>query len=184
MIDKLNVIKYIENRLKLIQRKHNFNPNSGKKQIKNLPELEDDFLIFQEYIKLIKKCKLNIHIKYDPLGLDKKSISKIKNRKTQVYFARHSNDPTIWKIGLSIAPNKRVKNIQVGNPEHFQTIYTIDGNLKLKNAIKYYTSKYHLDGGTEWRRLDENVIKTIIQKIKESGTNFLYKSKLDLNINS
>ena len=174
----MDIENFIIKRLKLIQKKHNFNPNIGIKQINNQPDLIIDFSIFKEYLNIIKKLDLNIDINslHKPFGLNKKTLTKTKEN--QVYFARLESNSSIWKIGYSQAPYKRGKVLQTSNHESITIKYTIPGSRELEQLILKYTIKYKTNGGTEWRSLDNKQIKLIISTIKNCGQNFLSESTL------
>ena len=70
------VENYIQNRLKVIQKKHNFDPNDGVEQIVNCPDKLVDYKIFSELIKLVKDCSLSVEVPYDPCGLSSSSMVK------------------------------------------------------------------------------------------------------------
>lgn len=170
--------KFIENRLKQIQKRNNFNPSFGKIQIKNSPNKLNDYVIFKEYLNLIKKCNLDIDINFDELSLNKNKTIKVAKESSYVYFARSIDNNRIWKIGKSITPYKRGQAIQTSNHEYIKVIYQIPGDYKLENLIKKYTSNFKTDGGTEWRNLDKSEIELIVKRIKANDIDFLTGPKL------
>lgn len=167
---------FITKRLKVIQKKHNFNPNYGKKQIANKPELLIDYTVFAEYLKLIESLNLNIEIPYNPFNINKKT--KLKSDKSYVYFARLMSNSSIWKIGFSKAPYKRGKTLQTANHESIKIIYQIPGARDLEQQILKFTIKFETNGGSEWRTLDIKQIKHIISTIKTKGVDALLKTSI------
>jgi hypothetical protein len=175
----MNINEFIFKRLKDIQKRNNFNHKIGKIQIQNQPNKYDDYIIFAEYINLIKELKLEleINIPYDPLGLELKNIKLLPN-KEYVYFAKLKSDSSIWKIGYSMYPYKRGQALQTGNHESITVMYLLDGGFDLEQLILRYTFNFKTTGGSEWRKLDNKQIKLMISRIKSEGTSFLNESLL------
>jgi len=172
----MTIEEFILIKLKLIQKKHNFNPLVGIKQLNNNQDLIADFSIFAEYIRLIKKLKLNVEIPYKPFEI--KSKVKVEENKIYVYFARLESNFSMWKIGHSKVPYKRGKALQTSNHESLNVIHVIPGSFELEQQILKYTIKYKTNGGSEWRSLDNEQVKLIVSTIRTSGPEFLSLSEL------
>ena len=74
-----------------------------------------------------------------------------------VYLIEEGNpypDASYFKIGFSVNPNERLRNLQTGNPRKLTLVYFqrvrdhVACEGRLKNALRNYEST--LGGGTEW----------------------------------
>jgi hypothetical protein len=65
-----------------------------------------------------------------------------------IYFIKAKN--TV-KIGYSANPEKRIKELQTGNPEKLELLLTIPGNRETEAAFHTYFDRARLEG--EWFRL-------------------------------
>ena len=167
------VEKYIQNSLKVIQKKHNFDPNDGVGQIVNCPDKLVDYKIFSELIKLVKDCGLSVEIPYDPCGLSSSSMIKIEKPQEYVYFARLFSNHSIWKVGYSISPYKRGDQLKTGNHEKLHIVYVIPGDIHLESKIKRLTIHRQTDSKNEWRNLDNEEVKLIVSQLKKNCFDYL-----------
>ena len=125
-------------------------------------------------INKINIDKINIDkINIDKINIDKINIDKInidnKNvQKNFVYIIRHGNQ-RIYKIGISDKPEKRVKQLQTGNPYPLKIIFqtSIISSIhcrKVESVIhKYLKEKGHWIRG-EWFRIEDNDLVFMIAK--------------------
>ena len=85
-----------------------------------------------------------------------------------VYIIRHGNQ-RIYKIGISDKPEKRVKQLQTGNPYPLKIIFqtSIISSIhcrKVESVIhKYLKEKGHWIRG-EWFRIEDNDLVFMIAK--------------------
>ncbi len=175
---KAELRKHLEHRILLLQRKHNFDINSGLNQVGNSRELARDFGAFQELIKLAEKFKLDVIIPHDPNGLTPESnLTTRKTRPTFVYFCREIPDLTVWKIGYSIAPFVRNDALQNGNSRPIEMHLQIPGGRDLEQLIhshlRNFKTRHRSKKRGEWFRVSEKTIRSIIKRIQEEGTSFL-----------
>ena len=99
----------------------------------------------------------------DKINIDNKNI-----KNNFVYIIRHGNQ-RIYKIGISDKPEKRVKQLQTGNPYPLKIIFqtSIISSIhcrKVESVIhKYLKEKGHWMRG-EWFRIEDNDIVFMIAK--------------------
>ena len=99
----------------------------------------------------------------DKINIDNKNIQN-----NFVYIIRHGNQ-RIYKIGISDKPEKRVKQLQTGNPYPLKIIFqtSIISSIhcrKVESVIhKYLKEKGHWMRG-EWFRIEDNDIVFMIAK--------------------
>jgi hypothetical protein len=156
-------LKYLQKMVDYLQDKYNFNPEKGAVQVKNLPsEVQRAFGQFDLIKKLIIKFKLDINLSHTKgVVVD----VTIKKKNPQVYFIRSTNDPTVWKIGRSIAPENRKKQLQTGNPQRTVQIYNVLGDYALESKLKIYLDKYKISG--EWFRLSTQFVDVLVSYLKK-----------------
>lgn len=157
-----------------LQKKHNFNPSGGIKQVKGSPdEVVRDFGAFQTLLKLAKKLSITLDVPYDPVAIGE-FRTHVAQRERKVYFAQASNSNR-WKIGCSIHPHTRVKEVQVGNDLDLMIRFDVSGGFKVERAIHKYLARYKVR--SEWFEMDHSVIVTLIQRINSEGYEFLTKKE-------
>jgi len=86
------------------------------------------------------------------------------------------------KIGISLNPNKRIKQLQTGNSHELSLIYTIQTEYYIKLELILHRHYKHLNIINEWFDLtitELNEIESIIQKYIIS-----LKSLSEFDINS
>lgn len=168
----LNFEKFILNRLNKIQKRNNFDPKIGLKQVKNFPDRIKDFIIFKEYLSLIQKLNLCVEVPFDPVGLNSKLKIKL-SQPVYVYFA-WIQEHGLWKIGSSINVDKRIKQLQTGCPSTIRDMYRVQSSRSMENIIKKLTLKHKIVfHSSEWRKLDKLHIKLIVDVISETEVNTL-----------
>ena len=113
-----------------------------------------------EFKKYIKPKKTIIKHRSNP---------KIKNKKVEysafVYIIK-ATGTTFYKIGVSVNPLKRAKDLQTANPYKLIVINKWRFQFKsdafsVEKEIHIYLKKHKCLGGKEWFRNDNNVINKI-----------------------
>ena len=179
MADPLHT--YVARRLKAIQRRRNFHPEWGVKQLEGAsdPRVHRDFGEFSALLDIARRICLDVP--YDPAGLDPLSHSRSPGAKPSVYFGRLNGSDTC-KIGYSKSPERRRRSLQTGNQDRISMRYTIpEAGREVEQALLEYTRRYESRGrgGTEWRDgLTLQDIRTIIRRIKTEGPGFLKGPRL------
>lgn len=171
----------VKRQLRAIQKKRNFNPHWGAKQLQGCadPAVHRDYGAFKVLVGLAKVCSVTV-----PYGdSDTAPDPPVEAGPSYVYFGRLENTST-WKIGFSKEPLQRRKSLQTGNQERIDVYYRIPGGFDLEQAVLRYTANYKTRGrgGTEWRDgLTVGVIKRIIRRVKTEGPGFLEGPRLQRN---
>lgn len=130
---------------------------------------------FKELCNIIKTLNLDIKIPYDPSGLlPSQRLHKLKTRKVYIYFSRKINT-NIWKIGSSIHPTQRINNIQTGNDNTLELIYTVEAPRIVERNLKKYLRKFKTRDKNdpikgEWYALTYKFVTEIVQQIKSGET--------------
>jgi hypothetical protein len=151
----------IERRLREIQRKHNFNPKLGKKQIRNRPDQQYDY---GRFVSLREMSELlDIPIPYDPSGSGQAKRYVFSASQRYVYFINQVGT-SIWKIGSSFNPYARLNMIRVGNPHPLHLKYRVLGGLREEKTVQLALDEYHMRG--EWFDVDEEVIKAVVKELE------------------
>lgn len=159
-----DILVFIEKQLFLLQQKYNFNPDLGKKQIRNHAELQCAYGRF-EVLKEIAN-HMGIGIPYDPSGSGHAHVVG-GVAMCYVYFI-HEVGSTIWKIGSSTNPHARLMQIRVGNPHDLHIKYLAPGGLKEEKTVQSVLKKYHIRG--EWYDIDnEDIVKKFVKDLEEHG---------------
>lgn len=174
-------IEYVQQRLRTIQERHNFNPEIGVEQARAHPALIPAFARFDELRQLVERLELDVPILYDPAGLDPVSRQHAREATpTFVYFARagHTNQ---WKIGYSASPPRRRSQLQTGNALTLHTRFILPGGYQLEQILLRYLSRYKVRGRSkEWHYLDISAIRTLIRLIRTQGPYFMINARLKL----
>jgi hypothetical protein len=79
-----------------------------------------------------------------------------------IYFIQSGKDGAI-KIGFSIDPVSRMRDLQVAHPETLRLIFAIDGNHELEAALHVHFTEKRIRG--EWFDLDSDDLNSVITKI-------------------
>ena len=86
---------------------------------------------------------------------------------TQDYVYIIANDKDYIKVGISKDPNKRVKQLQTGNPNKLKLLFTEefeckrDHLLKIEKLIHKSLSPYKEDCMGEWFKIDMSKLQEI-----------------------
>ena len=90
--------------------------------------------------------------------IDKNAKKKLSKSKGYVYFIQGQCGGAI-KIGFSVNPSKRLKELQTGYPDTLKILLMIPGDEGTEHALHYQLEGAKLKG--EWFRPDECVIERI-----------------------
>jgi len=170
---KQTTTTYVQQRLNSTQKKRNFNPQQGAKQIAGIQDhsIQKDFGRFDELCKLAKALKLDVNVQFN-----NKSVP-VEEKETVVYFANESGTFN-WKVGFSTTPKNRTKALQTGNSHDLNAVYTIPGDKILEGNFHKYLWHYNIKGRSqEWFVLNNKIIKALLKRYEEDKT-FLIKSNL------
>lgn len=153
-----------------LQRARDFNPTWGARQVYGCPdpEMQRDYGAFVELLRLAKSFSVELDLSDSPCISEKKALS-------HVYFARLENT-SVWKIGVSREPLRRMRSLQTGNQDRLRVRYRIPGERALEQAILQYTVHYRCRGrgGKEWRSgLTREDVRRIIRRVETEGPDFL-----------
>lgn len=98
-----------------------------------------------------------INYEYTKAKKNKKSKSRKRSKlKSYVYFIKADNTGLV-KIGKSVNPKNRLKELQTGSANKLNIIKTIDGGVYLEQAIHAYFA--HLRKHGEWFKPDTEMRK-------------------------
>lgn len=95
------------------------------------------------------------------------SLNDILNHSGKVYFIQAGDNGAI-KIGYTDNVNKRLKQIQTGNPYKLNLLKVINGNYETERTIHKLFSKDRLEG--EWFTPTKELLKFIDIGIKDNET--------------
>lgn len=84
----------------------------------------------------------------------------------QVYFIFQEGNDRICKIGKSIDAEKRVIQLQTGNPNKLELYETLDGYTELENELHKRFNDKRIDG-TEWFNLSKDEVDSLIEEYNE-----------------
>lgn len=160
---------YVLSRLSSIQKRFNFNPAVGRKQVRGASaERALAYGQFSELLNLARKFNWG-DVPYDPTGHI--GTTKPADNKDFVYFARLANTQ-IYKIGHSKTPYKRVASVQLGNDCRLIVVAVIDGGRELERKIhkllrRYKTRDAHKTGKGEWFELSQETFEGVIKQCQE-----------------
>lgn len=159
---------YINKRLKSIQSRWNFNPNSNSLQVKDDTASCKDYGEFKCLLNIVDKFKLEVSIPYDPSGLNpKEHLHKRKQAKRYIYLAQVEGT-NVWKIGCSKTPFNRVSNLQIGHDKHLILKYKFEGSFDLESKIKRKFKKFKTRDKNknygEWFNLSETEALDIMKE--------------------
>ena len=85
----------------------------------------------------------------------------------QVYFIFQEGNDKICKIGKSIDAEKRVIQLQTGNPNKLELYEVLDGYTELENELHKRFSEQRIDG-TEWFNLSKDEVDSLIEEYNET----------------
>jgi hypothetical protein len=164
---------YISRRLKDIQKKHNFNPHIGVKQIAKREDLKEPYYRFRELVDLIQKLNLSVPIPCDPIGFcPGKSVAAQKPQKLYLFRKYDGSYPTdIYKLGYSTNTHKRLEQVQGGNDGTLHVVLDIPGGRKLERYLKIRLREYKtrdvksIQKG-EFFRLPPAVMRPLLKELK------------------
>lgn len=180
--DTTKIQSHLEKRLKAIQGRHNFNPRVGSRQVREHPELRQEFGAFQELLKLLEVLDLDIAIPYDPAGLDIRKTTKVEAKPVYVYFMREQGDP-IWKIGYSSNLYQRKGGVQTGNSNYVGIVHKIackdveEARSREKQLHRYFeklkTRHHNSSVKGEWYRIRPSEVTATVKRLKTEGWDWL-----------
>lgn len=101
-------------------------------------------------IKKRRTKRISIDDLYERQKRNKPKIKK-KPEFGFVYFIGNL-DKNICKIGFSYSPNKRLKELQTGNPFPLVVFKTVKGDLKMEKTFHLIYRQYRTSG--EWFRIE------------------------------
>jgi hypothetical protein len=183
------VTEYLVRRLTDIQKRHNFDPEAGAAQVKELsPATIRDFGAFQELRHMAEMLGVEVKIPYDPFGLKpEENHVPLESRPTYVYFTRLVTEPDVWKIGFSANPHEREGSIQTHNAGHVDLAFSIpcpgrsearELERRLHRHFRKAKTRNRNDSlKGEWFRLPLSEVKDTIQRIKQEGAEWLPRVK-------
>jgi hypothetical protein len=173
-----HLVTHVQNRLKDIQARHNFNPDAGHNQVRALPELARAYGQFEELLSLIDELHLHIPVPYDPVGLQPSEHQALRaDRQVHVYFIQ-KDGTNFWKIGSSTNPNQRVNSIQTGNEGPISVRHIIEnGGEELETLLQrrlqpWKTRDRNDTEKGEWFELDPVYVSSIIPSLRAGMTEF------------
>jgi|SRR5688572_1383561 len=170
-----DALRYVKRRLAAIQKRRNFNPVWGAKQLGASTDarLLQDFYVFRELVGLARVCGLDVP--YDPAGAAPTAHDVRLSTGSDVYVAEAKRG--VYKIGHSRNPQQRRRGLQTANQDRINIRATIPGGGRaLERALLRYTAHYRSGGhgGTEWRDgLTRRVIEEILRRLQTEGPGFL-----------
>ena len=87
----------------------------------------------------------------------------------KVYFIFQKDDETRCKIGKSIHPDKRKRQLQTGNPDELYVYKTIQGYTWLEGVLQSkYKNKQIRD--SEWYNLTKEDVDVIVDEYNKTNT--------------
>lgn len=89
----------------------------------------------------------------------KKTVVKKQPEFGFVYFIGNS-EKNICKIGFSYSPNKRLKELQTGNPFPLFVFKTVKGDMQMEKTFHFLYRQYRTQG--EWFKIEGELKKFII----------------------
>jgi hypothetical protein len=171
MPDTKELTEYINRRLKAIQRKYNFDPLVGVKQIATKPEISVPYGRFRELVKMAKKWDLQARILYDPTATGHAKLREFK-RPTKLYFFRRCDNEDVYKIGWSTNPHLRLGSVQTGNDGPLKIAAVFPGGRALETKLKFRLRKYKTRDLNkfykgEWYNIPKNILIPFLKALKE-----------------
>lgn len=168
------LLEHIARRLKTIQKKYNFNPLVGVKQIAKSPEQSQVYGRFRELVDQIKKLNLPIKVPYDPIGCGGGQPVSVKPE-TKLYLFQKIDGTSftnIYKVGYSTKPNVRIGAIQTGNDGTLCVRAIFPGDSGLERLLKFKLRKYKTRDRNnfkkgEWFKLPPDIVQPIIKELRK-----------------
>jgi len=177
--------EYISRRLKAIQKRRNFNPATGTKQVTENPKLAKEYGRFRELVDQIQKLELNVPVPYDPTATGR-SESKDVTKNYKIYFMRRYDNllaSDIYKLGYSYQPSSRIKSLQTAQDGTLRITHVFDISkekkevMNLERMLKFRFRKFktrdlnHPHKG-EYFRLPPHILNPELQNLHKLAHKF------------
>jgi len=172
---------YLQKRLDAIQKRYNFNPSRGSKQVHGDPDPKrrDAFIEFRTLLGVLKHTDCEVRVPYDPSGLDPSGhLQSMCPKQLWVYFA-NIEGTTTWKVGFSNSPSRRKEEIQTHNAGVVGRMLTAPGDRQLEADVKRYLRRFKTRDRNkaqkgEWvGTIPDELVYEIWERLKVGDTDFL-----------
>jgi hypothetical protein len=105
-------------------------------------------------------------IKMEKSSLDARQKKKLLKTEGYIYFVQGESGGPI-KIGHSIDPEKRIKELQTGYPDMLKLLFMIPGSEERERQVHKMLSKHRLNG--EWFRPDAELLEKVQELTRNGG---------------
>lgn len=161
---------YVAKRLAAIQKRNNFDPHVGARQISGRPEMRADYIRFKELIALIQACNLSVKIPFEAREVLIDSVEPDVH-----VYAFQKIETTIFKIGWSRDPDFRIGQVQTSNEGALTLVDLAPGGFTLEQAIHrhlrlFKTRHRNRAHKGEWFNIDPKILAKIFVAARSGET--------------